>query len=197
MDKKLRINPLKEMIDDKKAINNFSRLNSVQPILRQSGDSSDEEVLNDSVHFNFNNHTYYLTSYDAKQNVVNMQRFMKITLLMDLLSSIFYGLRFEPIFYIFPFLGVGLYGIWKFRPNLVICYQLYVMINICLRIYIAFLEEIMWRKVFYWALVPLEFYTLYKSWYYVWEIRMLNSYDRKVLRKGWKGERPLFMMVDV
>lgn len=185
-----------EIRDNKIPNSNFNRLNSVQPILRHNEELDDEENLNDSIHFNFNNHTYYLSSHDAKQNVINMQRFMKITLLLDFLSSIFYGIRFEPIFYIFPLLGVGLYGIWRFRPNLVICYQVYIMINICLRIYIAFLEEIIWRKVFYWTFIPMEFYTLYKSWYYVWEIRILNSYDRKVLRKGWTGERPLFMMTD-
>lgn len=158
----------------------------IEPVYERMEEEEREE-LRDSEHFNFNNNMYYLTSYQAKMNVYRMQKEMLIMLLLDVTNIFLFGFFYPPFYSFITFLGIGLYGVWKFRPNFVICYQLYIMAGICLRIYTAALEEIMWKKIVFGVMVPSEFYFLYRCWYYVWEIKSLNSYDRKVLRGGWRG----------
>jgi len=161
----------------------------INPMLdnREEDDEQSNEML-DSAHFNFNNNMYYLTSYEAKMRVYKMQRQMLFMLLFDIANVIMFGVFYPPLYSLVTFMGIGLYGVWKFRPNFVICYQLYIMASICLRVHVATLEEVVWKRVLFWMIVPSEFYYLYLCWYYVWEIKSLNSYDRNVLRKGWRGD---------
>jgi len=142
--------------------------------------------LQDSFQFNYHNNTYYLSSNDAKMNVFKLQKIMKFMIIGDFLSSIFYGITFYPILYILPFIGIGLYGIWKYNYKFVLAFQLYVMSNICLKVFVSTITTNNYQKISYFIFIPYDFYLLYKCWFWIWEMKVLNSYDRKQLMRGWK-----------
>ena len=143
--------------------------------------------MDNSVQFNFNNQTYYLSSHQAKLNVINLQKRMYVMLICDFISNVFYGIHYHPLLYLLPLFGWGIFGIWKYHYKILTLFQLYMMVNICLKVYIITIVELIYQKIFYGIFIPYDFYLLYKCWLYIWEIKVLNSYDRKKLRQGWSG----------
>lgn len=129
---------------------------------------------------------YIVSSHDARGRVFRIQQKIKMSVIIELCSSIIYGYYYNPILFFLPWIVTGIYGVWNFEKRLIYCFQLYVITNIGLRTYSAGEEEIIWIKLFFLMFVPFQYMTLYYCWLFTWTISLLNQADLDYLRIGWR-----------
>ena len=99
---------------------------------------------------------------DIKYGVVYKQPYLIAMLCLDFVTSI-------------------IFGVYNYRPNWIHLYQFFNMTALCLRIYTIFLTQ----QLYFWVLVDLNFYTLYKYWYFIFELKLLDESDLTSIRNGW------------
>jgi len=141
--------------------------------------------LNESFRFNSTNNTYVISSHHAKINMINMRKKLLTMMFLDICSNLFYGITFPPMFYLIPFISLGLYGAYKYQDLVLKIFQIYLVSNIILKVYLSSITQGIPQKILWIGFVPYDFYLLYKCWIFIWELKILNSYDRNELLKGW------------
>lgn len=170
------INDIRNEIDKDVDYNRYSENNTYT-----------DDNLNQSFRFNALNNTYVISSHLAKLNMIKMRKKLMIMMILDIFSNLFYGFTFTPMFYSIPFISLSLYGVYKYQGLVLKIFQLYVISNIILKVYLSSLTMLTYQKILWLGFVPYDFYLLYKCWIFIWELSILNSYDRNELLKGWNS----------
>jgi len=125
--------------------------------------------------------SYVYSASELKRNIIEKNAYMFLFLLFDIIGKIVNGVYYEPNFYVIPATLIGIIGVWKFRYNLLVFYQVCNYASLCLKIYTIYLTNVLYL----WVFVVINFYTMYKYWFYIFEIKMLNENDIIHLRNGW------------
>lgn len=129
----------------------------------------------------FYQNTYLYTSNELKKNMLESNPLMLFLTFIDVILTIVYSVYNEINIYVFPGYLIGLIGIWKYRSNFIFAYQIFNMINICMRCYTIFLVN----QYFLYFTFIYQFYEMYKFWKFLFELNMLNEDDKNNLRNGW------------
>ncbi len=125
--------------------------------------------------------SYVYSASELKRNIIEKNAYMFLFLLFDIIGQIVNGVYYEPNFYVIPATLMGIIGVWKFRYNFLVFYQVSNYASLCLKIYTIYLTNVLYL----WVFVVVNFYTMYKYWFYIFEIKMLNENDIIHLRNGW------------
>ena len=125
--------------------------------------------------------TYTFSSTELKRRVTDVNPIVIITVFLDIISSVIFGIYFEPNFYIIPFLILGVIGAWKYNVHLLCLFQFIGYGNQFLRAYTIFFSN----QYYLLTAVPIQFYTTYKIWIYLGDIKILNNSDLQSIRNGW------------
>jgi len=118
---------------------------------------------------------------DIKYGVVYKQPYLIAMLCLDFVTSIIFGVYYEYNYYLMFSTLFGMIGVYNYRPNWIHLYQFFNMTALCLRIYTIFLTQ----QLYFWVLVDLNFYTLYKYWYFIFELKLLDESNLTSIRNGW------------
>lgn len=129
----------------------------------------------------YNEH-FFSSSY-LKRNIIEKNSVMMVLTFLDMIFSFIYGIYYTLNFYNLPLILSGMIGTWTYRPKLIYIYQIYNAINICLRCYTI----IDYGELYLWSLMPIQFYFIYKHWFYIFEINQLNEDELNIVRKGWNS----------
>lgn len=121
-------------------------------------------------------------NYEIKHNLMNSQILIKLLVFLDLFLTILYGVTFYPILTFLPFFIFGIYGVWKYRPNFVTIYHLSNIVKICFFVYCGSINTEIPLKIYYYSVVPVEFFMLHKFWLFNHRILSISQYERDVIR---------------
>jgi hypothetical protein len=141
--------------------------------------------MEDSSFYQYDNGSYYITSYKAKFNVYHMSSVIMFNLTFDLMTILLYSLFYKEFLIALPFIIAGFYGKRKYNTILLYIYQFHIIISIIINVYFSSITSHLWLKVGYIINTPVNFWYLYTIWYMTIKIRGLNTNDKNRLIAGW------------
>ncbi len=126
---------------------------------------------------------YYLNNANFKRSLINNNPIMLTLLFLDLSLSFVYGIYYNINFYLIPTIIPGIIGVWSYRSKFLYLYQICNSANICIKCYTI----ILYGEPYLWSLMTLQFYFIYKHWFYIFQIKQLSNEEIDIVRKGWNG----------
>jgi hypothetical protein len=141
--------------------------------------------MEDSSFYQYDNGSYYITSYKAKFNIYHMSSVIMFNLTFDLMTILLYSLFYKEFLVAIPFIIAGFYGQRKYNTILLYIYQFHIITSIIINVYFASITSYLWLKVGYIINTPISFWYLYTIWYFSVKIRGLNTNDKNRLISGW------------
>ena len=144
--------------------------------------------MEDSSFYQYDNGSYYITSYKAKYNIYHMSSIIRFNLTFDLMTIFLYSFFYKEFLATLPFIITGFYGQRKCNIILLYIYQFHIITSIIINVYFSSITSQVWLKVGYIINTPITFWYLYTIWYMTIKIRGLNTNDKNRLINGWTPE---------
>jgi hypothetical protein len=141
--------------------------------------------MEDSSFYQYENGSYYITSYKAKFNIYHMSSVIMFNLTFDLMTILLYSFFYKEFLISLPFIIAGFYGKRKYNTILLYIYQFHIITSIIINVYFSSITSHLWLKVGYIINTPVNFWYLYTIWYMTIKIRGLNTNDKNRLIAGW------------
>jgi len=141
--------------------------------------------MEDSSFYQYDNGSYYITSYRAKYNVYHLSSVILFNLTFDLMTILLYSFFYNEFLIALPFIIAGFYGQRKYNTILLYIYQFHIITSIIINVYFSSITSHLWLKVGYIINTPITFWYLYTIWYFSVKVKGLNTNDKNRLIAGW------------
>jgi hypothetical protein len=115
-----------------------------------------------------------------KKDIYNKSICLIFLYFLDVVINIIYSVYWNYNFYVIPLSLSGVIAAWKYYSRPIYIYQLNLAISICMKIYTIFLNQ----QPYLWIFIPLEFYFIYRFWYFKFELGYLSENDIYGLRNN-------------